>query len=100
MSEPSNLPDGWEYQQSTNSVVCCGCLFRFGAEHPDSDGKWTCPNCGDGNGNQTPNDDGWRDISTAPENVNIELRGIYSHTNGGTFQATHFRPIQIKETQS
>jgi hypothetical protein len=25
-------------------------MFRYGAEHPDGDGKWTCPNCGDGNG--------------------------------------------------
>jgi hypothetical protein len=49
-SEPKNLPDTWDYQKSTNSVVCGGCMFRYGAEHPDGDGKWTCPNCGDGNG--------------------------------------------------
>jgi hypothetical protein len=50
MTEPKNLPDTWRYQESTNSVVCGGCMFRYGAEHPDGDGKWTCPNCGDGNG--------------------------------------------------
>lgn len=50
VAEPKNLPDSWDYMKDTNSVRCGGCLFRFGAEHPDSDGKWTCPNCGDGNG--------------------------------------------------
>lgn len=50
LAEPKNLPDGWGYQPSTNTVICRGCLFRFGAEHPDGDGGgWTCPNCGDGN---------------------------------------------------
>lgn len=48
VAPPKNLPDRWEYQENTSSVICGGCLFRFGAEHPDSDGKWTCPNCGDG----------------------------------------------------
>jgi hypothetical protein len=47
---PKNLPDGWEYQAETYSVVCGGCLFRFGADHPDGDGGWSCPNCGSGNG--------------------------------------------------
>lgn len=50
VAEPKNLPDNWDYMKNTNSVRCGGCLFRFGAEHPDSDGKWTCLNCGDGNG--------------------------------------------------
>jgi hypothetical protein len=48
--EPENLPETWDYHKSTNSVVCGGCSFRYGAEHSDGDGKWTCPNCGDGNG--------------------------------------------------
>lgn len=47
---PNNLPPNWDYQPSTNSVICGGCAFRYGAEHPDGDGMWTCPNCGDGNG--------------------------------------------------
>jgi hypothetical protein len=48
--DPDNLPDNWYYQAETNFVVCGGCAFRYGAEHSDGDGKWTCPNCGDGNG--------------------------------------------------
>jgi len=52
VSAPDNLPYGWEYQEETNCVVCGGCAFRYGAEHPDSDGQWTCPNCGDGNAKQ------------------------------------------------
>lgn len=52
--QPANLPFGWEYQAQTNSVVCGGCAFRYGAEHSDSDGSWTCPNCGNGNGAAQP----------------------------------------------
>lgn len=48
--EPRNLPHNWAYQEKTDSVVCGGCGFRYGAEHPDGDGNWTCPNCGNGNG--------------------------------------------------
>lgn len=54
MPVPTNLPYGWEYQESTNCVICGGCAFRYGAEHPDGDGQWTCPNCGDGNSAQEP----------------------------------------------
>ena len=50
MTQPTNLPDGWDYKPETNSVICGGCCFRYGAEHPDSDGNWTCPICGAGNG--------------------------------------------------
>ena len=53
---PNNLPYGWEYQEATNCVVCGGCAFRYGAEHPDSDGRWTCPNCGDGNATHEKHD--------------------------------------------
>lgn len=46
--KPENLPYGWDYQEATDSVVCGGCCFRFGAEHPNHDDAWTCPSCGDG----------------------------------------------------
>lgn len=48
----TKLPYGWDYDATTNTVTCGGCCFRFGAEHPDGDGRWTCPNCGDGNRKQ------------------------------------------------
>jgi phage/plasmid primase-like uncharacterized protein len=48
MSKPDNLPYGWEYQEATDSVICGGCAFRFGAEHCNGDGSWSCPCCGDG----------------------------------------------------
>jgi hypothetical protein len=50
MKTPDNLPEGWEYQPHTNTVICGGCCFRYGAEHADGDdGGWACPNCGDSN---------------------------------------------------
>jgi len=54
MSEPKNLPEDWEYQVHTNTVICGGCAFRYGAEHIDGDEQgWTCPCCGDGNNPNT-----------------------------------------------
>ena len=47
MPQPKKLPPKWEYQESTDCVVCGCCCFRYGAEHADSDGDYTCPNCGD-----------------------------------------------------
>lgn len=49
MTEPKNIPHNWDYQSEFHTVTCGGCSFRYGAEHPDSDGWWTCPNCGNGN---------------------------------------------------
>lgn len=55
MPHPDNLPHNWEYQIETDCVVCGGCAFRYGAEHAEHDGGWTCPNCGDGNGQDATN---------------------------------------------
>lgn len=74
---PKNLPDRWDYDEKTNSVICGGCMFRYGADHPDSDGKWTCPNCGDGNGEPQP-----APLGRAIEALKIQFEAI-AHSYSG-----------------
>lgn len=45
MPEPKTpLPEGWTYDAATDCVVC-ECMFRFGSEHEDQGGGYSCPAC-------------------------------------------------------